>query len=221
MTTYQHTDPTLTIDTSKEQPEQVDDTNSITSLTLQHRLWRPIPITLILATAVCFIYSAYQRFGTTANANIIEITQNIGGGFFALGRTEDQPGFVVLSEIDQDHAIVNANQSVNVLAGTHTLVTIELEGKQWNQRLRTPIVILIDKNAHVEYFPIDWTLEDFSEMQHAVDCSHAEAVIKKRCGAPFTDFHEAITKRGPTFAPPPLRAFLMPYADRREKSDTP
>lgn len=195
--------------------------SSLQPHSLRHRLLRPIPVTIILATIVCMTYSAYHRIGTVANADVVEFTQNVAGGYFALGKTEDQPGFIVLSEIDQNKANVYANQSVNFLTGTHTYVSIELQEKLWSTRLRKPVVILIDKNAHVEYHTINWTLEDFSDMQHAVDCSHAQAILKKRCGQPFTDFHEAFSARGPGFIPAPLRSFLLPYTDRRAKTSTP
>ncbi len=34
-------------------------------------------------------YAAYERIGTTANADTVEFTQNLAGGFLAVGMTED------------------------------------------------------------------------------------------------------------------------------------
>ena len=53
-----------------------------------HR-WRPIPVTLFLSVIAMMAYAAYERIGTTANADTVEFTQTLAGGFLAVGMTED------------------------------------------------------------------------------------------------------------------------------------
>lgn len=45
------------------------------------RRWRPIPTTAVLGVIVVTGYAAFERFGTTANVDSVEHTQNLAGGF--------------------------------------------------------------------------------------------------------------------------------------------
>ncbi len=53
------------------------------------RRWRPIRVTLFVSVIAMMAYAAYERIGTTANADTVEFTQNLAGGFLAVRMTED------------------------------------------------------------------------------------------------------------------------------------
>lgn len=133
------------------------------------------------------VYAAYERVGTTANADSVEHTRNLPGGFLAVGMTKNQPGFMVLSQLDQDKVEVDATQVVNHVAGTHTVVEIQTPSDAASIRLRGPQVVLVSEKGSVERYQVDWTVTEFNELREAVDCSHKAAIKKHRCGAPFTD----------------------------------
>ena len=179
------------------------------------RRWRPIPTTVFLSVIVVTVYAASERFGTTANADSVEFTQNLAGGFLAVGMTKDQPGFLVLSELDQDKVEVNATQVVNHVAGTHTVVEIQTPSDAASIRLRGPQIILVSEEGSVERHGVDWSVADFNQLREAADCSHAAAVKKHRCGAPFTDWQEAFATWPRERVPERVRAFLEPVKDRR------
>lgn len=179
------------------------------------RCWRPIPLTLLLSVIAVTAYVAFQRIGTTANADAVEYTQNLAGGFLAVGMTEDQPGFIVLSALDQKYVRVKASQTKNQLAGTHTIVDVETPNGTTQSRLRGPQVILISEDGVVEKHTVRWTIEDFNFLREAADCSHEAAIKKHRCGAPFTDLQEAFARWHGERVPDEVRAFVEPFKDRR------
>ena len=180
----------------------------------------PIPLTVLLFVVVAVSYACYERMGTVANTSIVEFTPNLAGGFLAIGMTEAQPGFVLLSTLDRDQVEVNADQVSSPLAGTHTVVEIQTNSGTLRHRLRGPQIILIDDQGVIDAHAVDWTLEDFDALRKAADCSHEAAVKKRRCGAPFTDLHEAFARWPTGRIPHPVRTFLKPFADRRTRKNT-
>lgn len=102
-----------------------------------HR-WRPIPVTLFVSVIGMTVYATYERLGTTANADSVELTDNLAGGFLAIGMTEDQPGFMMLSALDHEKVEVNAVQAANRVSGTHTLVEVRTPRGMTDIRLRGP-----------------------------------------------------------------------------------
>ncbi|MCH7703730.1 MAG: hypothetical protein IIB61_01345 [Planctomycetes bacterium] len=170
---------------------------------------------MIASVVFAGAYAAFQRIGTTANAEVVEFTRNLAGGFLAVGMTKDQPGFIALSALDQDKVDVSAAQTSNTLAGTHTLVEVRTPRGTTNVRLRGPQVILITEQSSVEEFDVDWTVEEFNALREAADCSHEAAVKKHRCGAPFTDLQEAFAKWPGDRFPDRVRTFVEPFRDRR------
>ncbi len=68
---------------------------------MHRRRISPIMKTLIASVVFAVVFAAFQRIGTTANADVVEYTRNLAGGFLAVGMTEDQPGFIALSALDQ------------------------------------------------------------------------------------------------------------------------
>ncbi len=177
------------------------------------RRWRPIPVTLFVGVSIVAGYVAYERVGTTANADSVEFTKNLAGGFLAVGMTEDQPGFVVLSALDQKVVEVNSVQFINHIAGTHTVVEIQTPDRKQSTRLRSPQVILISEQGDVQEYRVDWTVEEFNSLREAADCSHEAAIKKHRCGAPFTELQEAFAKWPPGRVPDRVLAFLEPFKD--------
>ena len=131
--------------------------------------------------------------------------------------TEDQPGFIVLSALDQDKVDVGAAQTKNRLAGTHTVVEIQTPRGMTRTRLRGPEVILVSEQGVVQGHSVDWTVEEFNVLREAADCSHEAAIKKHRCGAPFTDLQEAFARWPGERVPNRVRAFLEPFKDRRDK----
>jgi len=177
----------------------------------------PIAKTLIASAMFAVAYAAFQRIGTTANADVVEYTRNLAGGFLAVGMTEDQPGFIALSGLDQDAVDVKAAQTKNRLAGTHTVVEIQTPSGTTRIRLRGPQVILVTEKSGVEKFGVDWTMNEFNAVREAADCSRDAAIKKHRCGQPFADLQEAVAAWPRQRVPEPVRAFLEPFKDRRSR----
>lgn len=177
--------------------------------------WRPVPVTLFASVIVVTAHAAYERFGTTANADVVEFTRNLAGGFLAIGITEDQPGFIVLSALDQDRVDVNAVQTSNSLTGTRTVVEIQTPRGTTRIRLRGPQVILVSEDGAVEKHAVPWSFDEFNTLRQAADCSHEAAVKKHRCGVPFADLQEAFSEWPGERVPDRVRSFLEPFRDRR------
>lgn len=208
---------TPTAETPNDVIEAVEPTHEVTrqQVARQRRI-SPITLTLVLSIAFAVVYTAFQRIGTTANADSVEYTQNLAGGFLAVGMTKDQPGFIVLSALDQEQVEVSAAQTKNSLAGTHTVVAIQTPQATTSVRLRGPQVILVSEQGDVEGYNIDWTVEEFNTLREAADCSHEAATKKHRCGTPFTDLQEAFAKWPKERVPEEVRAFVEPFKDRRK-----
>ncbi len=183
-----------------------------TCLTPKRRI-SPITITLVATSVFAAAYAMFHRVGTTANADTVEFTRNLTGGFLAIGMTDEQAGFVALSRMDQADIELHADQDNNTLAGTHTIVDIQTPSGTTHIRLRGPKAILISKQGEVEALNIDWTVDEFNTIRQAIDCSGHSAYTKKRCGAPFTDLHLLFTQWQSTRIPDRIHAFLKPYED--------
>jgi len=195
------------------EPAQND---TATTIARKRRI-NPIVLTLITAMTISAGYAGYQRLGTNANADVVEFTQNLAGGFLAVGMAEDQPGFVVFSAMDQDEAKVGAVQTQNLLGGTHTVVHVRTPRGETQIRLRGPRVILISKLGDVASYAVDWTVEDFGVLRREADCSTHEAAMKKHhCGQPFSDLLGTFAKWPGERVPDPLRAFLKPFGESGE-----
>lgn len=183
----------------------------------ERRRISPIAITALASVAFAGVYSAYHRIGTTANADSVEYTLNLAGGFLAVGMTEDQPGFLVLSALDQEEVDVSTAQKINLLAGTHTVVALRTPRGMTRTRLRGPQVMLVTKEGGVEKHAVDWTVDEFNALRAAADCSYEAAAKKHRCGAPFTDLQEAFADWPAERVPDRVLAFLAPFKDHGAK----
>ena len=179
------------------------------------RRWQPIPVTLFASVIGMMAYAAYERIRTTANADTVEFTQNLAGGFLAIGMTANQPGFMVLSALDQEKVEVNATQVVNHVAGTHTVVKVQTPRDTTSIRLRGPQVILVSEDGAVGRHDVAWMVTEFNALREAADCSHEAAIKKHRCGAPFTDLQESLARWPGKRVPEGVHAFLAPFKDHR------
>ena len=177
----------------------------------------PIAITALASVAFAGAYFAYHRIGTTANADAVEFTPNLAGGFLAVGMTEDQPGFFVLSALDQKEVEVRAAQTINRLAGTHTIVDVQTSNGKTRTRLRGPQIILVTKEGRVTKYAVDWTMSEFNALREAADCSYEAATRKHRCGAPFTELKEAFADWPVERVPDRVLAFLAAFKDHGAK----
>jgi len=180
----------------------------------------PIVMALGISVVVVAGYAAFQRIGTIANADSVEFTQNIAGGFLAVGMTKDQPGFMVLSALDREKVDVNTDQAVNRVTGTHTVVEVQTPHETTRIRLRGSQIILVSEEGVVERHEVNWTLNEFNALREAADCSHEAAIKKHRCGAPFTELHEALAKWPGKRVPKRVIAFLAPFEDQRAHRKT-
>lgn len=183
----------------------------------QPRRISPIAKTLVGAILFVVAYVGFQRIGTTANADSVEFTRNLAGGFLAVGMTEDQPGFIVLSALDQEQVDVSAAQTKNRLAGTHTVVEVETPIGTTRTRLRGPQVILISEEGVVVRQDVSWTVAEFNVLREAADCSHEAATKKHRCGAPFADLQEVFAEWPCDRVPERVRAFVEPFKSHRSR----
>ncbi|MCH7700647.1 MAG: hypothetical protein IID37_03065 [Planctomycetes bacterium] len=176
----------------------------------------PIRVTLALALLVGGAYAGYQRIGTTANIEFVEYNRNLAGGFLAVGMTDQQPGIVVFSALDQEKVQVHVDRYENQVAGTHTEVRVNTPHAKWTERLRGPQVVLIDETGTIEASPVEWTVADFNALRNATDCEHGQS---KRCGAPFADLHDFFASWPPARVPDPVRAFVGEYARTDSRSN--
>ncbi len=177
---------------------------------------RPIPLTLLMSATIVSLYAAFERIGTQANADVIEYTTNLGGGFLAVGMTDDQPGFIVLSALDQTDVKVSADQVSSVVAGEHTRVEVRTPSDRWTARLRGPQVVVVDKQGAVTTARVDWRLEEFVRLRDSADCAHSIAGAHPHCGAPFADLQAIVSAGLVAGVPDDMRRFLDGYREPSE-----
>jgi len=170
-------------------------------------------VALALTCLVVTAYGAFERVSTSANADKIELTRNLAGGFMAMGMTERSPGFVLLSLLDRDVVDVSADQASTLAAGTRTNVSVRTSKEVWRKRLRSPQVILVGHDGSVKSFGVDWTYQDFRRLRERADCSDHSGKRRGRCGAPFAGLHEAVATGAVDHVPDGVRAFLSRFKD--------
>ena len=179
---------------------------------------RPRPNRVWLALAVCVgvaaAYAAFERIGTHANASTIEFMTNFGGGFLAIGMSDDQPGFIVLSALEQEQVRVSAEQVSGVAAGTYTLVEVQTLHQRWESRLRDPQAIVIREDGTVVANRVEWGIEDFERIRTDTDCSHERTSGKHRCGAPFADLFDLVSADRLADVPDDVRVFLKRFVEQ-------
>lgn len=212
------TDSTSNIDLSPN----VADANAVSSeadspVSRRPRI-TPIRATLALALGFTIVYAAYQRIGTAAGADMVVYVPNIAGGFAAFGRTTDRPGFLLLSELEQDDVRIEVNVFENKIAGSYTTVQLQTPSAQWSERLRQPKLVIINESGEVEAVDVNWTVDELLRMEDATDCETGQS---QRCGAPFADLATYFTGSRPPASPPMLNAFLRRYAIDEPEGEAP
>lgn len=184
------------------------------SVAAGRRSSRIIPLAIVGAIVICISIVVFQRFGTIANATIVETTRNLDGGFLAVGMTEEQPGFILVSALDQKDVSIDTRRSINKLTGTHTNVYVDTTTQHWKTRLRKPLVITIGDDGSIQSSTVDWSLHTFHLVQDAVDCSHPPhqghhaSSTQKQCGVPFLDLKKRVEKWPTDSVPNCLSEFL-------------
>ena len=171
-------------------------------------IWKPIPLTLAMGGLITTSYAAFQRVGTRANASAIEFTTNLSGGFLAVGMTDDEPGFLLLSALDREQVEVSAELTTSLAAGLRTFVELRTLREHKRVRLSDPVAILVNQDGSMSIHPLAWGLEDFMEIRVATDCSHDHGRGRHRCGVPFADFGDLVTAGTVKDAPDAVRKFL-------------
>lgn len=170
------------------------------------RCWlRPIPVTLLLSLVTMAAYVIFQGMTVRANVDLIEYLTNYGGGFLAIGMTQDQPGFIVLSKLDRKEVEIHAGRDV---LRTRTTASVSTSADQWSAGLRNPHVLLVTKTGMIEAIPVDWSFDDFKKLSEATDCAHGTG---GRCGAPIADVQELLATWPKRRVPIPLQLFLSHY----------
>lgn len=171
------------------------------------RWWlRPIPVTLLLSLVTLATYVIFQGMTVRANVDLIEYLTNYGGGFLAIGMTENQPGFIVLSELDRKEVEIHAGRD---LLRTRTTASVSTSADQWSAGLRNPHVLLVTKTGMIEAMRVDWSFDDFKKLSEATDCAHGTG---GRCGAPLADVQELLATWPKRRVPISLQLFLSRYA---------
>lgn len=176
---------------------------------------RTVRIVATAAAIVAATYVSYQRFGTSAQANEVEFTANLSGGFLAVGMTNDHPGFIVLSALDREAVDVRADRYANAVAGDFTVAEVCTPQTAWHRRLRGPVVVVVGEKGDTKEFAVDWSVAEFTLIRDGADCTRAHVGKHHRCGAPFADLFDLIADERLSRVPPEVREFLAPHARPR------
>lgn len=170
--------------------------------------WRAVRWFAGLALAIAAGHVAYERIGTTANVDTVTVFPRYAQGTVAVGMTESDPGFLLLSWLDEDKLHIIAYQRVNWLSGARTVVEIRTPAGTWRKRLRGPRVIMVARDGTVSSELADWTHDDLAAISQAMDCAVSDGKHPAHCGQPLLDLSERLAD-GATFSlPPKARAFV-------------
>lgn len=168
-----------------------------------HRL----PVLLILLI-VLLGYAAFERLSTRANADRVITFESYGNDAVAIGLTDDQPGFILLSRLPAAQVDVSAEIATSWLTGTHTAVRIHLPDRSQRIRLRNPLVILIERDGSIRTVDVAWSRADFQTLLHAADCETECREHVHRCGAPLAEITAALARWPQERVPSAIREFI-------------
>ncbi len=79
---------------------------------------------LLIGGVALVAYSAVDHFSKQANADRISFAADLGGGFLAFAMSDTEPGFIVLSAMDQEQVDVSAQQARSLTTATQTVVEV-------------------------------------------------------------------------------------------------
>lgn len=173
--------------------------------------WRLTSAILFLAA----VHVAYERVGTSANADRITHMESFGDEAVAIGMTDEQPGFVLLARLPASQVSVDAAMRSNWLTGQQTLVNVHTPAEAMRIRLRQPQVIMVYEDGAVINVPVPWTGAEFGQLLHAADCSSNCAKHLHRCGQPLEDIAHTLASWPQERVPESLRKFV-----KHHKNDT-
>ncbi|RMF79457.1 MAG: hypothetical protein D6744_09135, partial [Planctomycetota bacterium] len=138
--------------------------------------------------------------------------ENLAGGFAAVGRTADQPGFLLLSALSESDVRLESLVYGNWLGGRWTVVSIRTPAESRRIRLRRPRVILVSPAGEIRSAPVAWSASQWREIEDGMDCEHAVEGKTPRCGAPFADAADVLDRWPAAEVPAAVRAFLEAFA---------
>lgn len=171
-----------------------------------------LPKLFIGVCCAAVAYAVYQRAGTSANADTVIAFENFAGGFAAVGRTADQPGFLLFSELPASDVRIESLVYANWLGGRWTVVLIHTPAESLRVRLRGPRVFLVSADGEIHSESVAWSAAQWREIEDGMDCEHAVAGKTLRCGEPFADAADVVRTWPTNTVPSAVRAFLQRYA---------
>lgn len=163
---------------------------------------------LVCVAGLLALYVVGQRVLTRANVDTVTFVERHAGGFVAVGMTEDEPGFVCLSELNPDDVDVDARMAESALAGRSTRVKIKTKRGEWSARLWRPQVIVVDQEGKIESATVDWDRRRFGALLDGMNCEYDHGTRPSRCGMPFEDLRAMLADGADFNAPQPLAQFL-------------
>lgn len=181
---------------------------------LGSRAFRRVIAGIVLVAAA---YILYERLGTSANADQITHFQSYADAAVAIGMTDDQPGFVLLSKLPASQVTVTAAMHSNWLTGPRTTVSVRTPLGTSRIRLRAPQAIMVQDDGTVTTASVPWTDDSFGRLLHAADCSSQCSEHVHRCGQPLEGIARTLASWPPESVPRPLQLFMA----RRDTSSAP
>ncbi|MFQ5491159.1 MAG: hypothetical protein ACE5GE_10590, partial [Phycisphaerae bacterium] len=161
---------------------------------------------LVLLLAGGFV--ANERIGTTANVDTLDVHRDLLAGFIAVGRSENQPGAIILSRMNREQIKIHAQVSSNWATGKFTRLSVATPTASWNLRLRGPVVVMIDSQGRIASQPVAWTAADFAGLSQAIDCSTVDPDHWKPCGQPFGEMQKWMAGHVGLQLPESARTFI-------------
>lgn len=109
--------------------------------------------------------------------------------------TDQQPGSVVCSALDQVKVQIDVDRYENQVAGTPTMVSVITLNAKWTARFCGPQVVLIDETGAIEASPVEWTLAEFNTLREATDCERGPSgPLNKLVGRTFQSIRRALLR---------------------------
>ncbi|GIK17825.1 MAG: hypothetical protein BroJett003_27890 [Planctomycetota bacterium] len=153
-------------------------------------------------------YALYERLGTRANADQVIRFESYGDDAVAIGLTDQQPGFVLLSHLPASRVMVDAQVATNWLTGKHTILSVRTPDRNERIRLRAPLAILVPENGTILAVNVEWSHADFQSLVHAADCESGCEAHPHRCGQPLAEIASALANWPVDRVPQAIREFV-------------
>jgi hypothetical protein len=171
---------------------------------------------LVAAILTAGGFAAYARIGTTANVERVITYERLVGGFAAVGITDAQPGFLLLSLAAQRDVTIESEFRRSIVAGTTTRLMLQTPNDARTERLRGPRLYLIDADGRITAAAAPWSHSDLQAIANVLGCEKTDDNLG-RCGAPFVDL-AVFLERWPKHAVPPELANFLAEVHARSKA---